>query len=99
MATQPIRDSPPTFAQELRRLREDNIPKQCALAIDIGRSAAAVSIWENGRKLPSLPALDRIAVALRNAGVPEVQINFLRSLWVEARSNPLPPLALNRRIA
>lgn len=53
-----------TFAATLRRYREDRGLRQYQLADRAGVSRTAVSLFELGQRMPSLPTMRRLADAL-----------------------------------
>jgi len=73
-----------TFASQLRQVRIRINAKQFWLAREIGCSDAAISLWENGSRLPRQNTMRRVFQALERVGA---QPNELVSLLVAWRSS------------
>jgi hypothetical protein len=71
----------PTFSTLLRTVRHRLSGKQAWLSAEIGCSAAAISLWESGARLPTPSSLARIVAALAKSGVPTPDLLDLHRSW------------------
>jgi transcriptional regulator with XRE-family HTH domain len=71
----------PTFKTVLYRLRKRYIGKQIALAGSLGCTEAAISFWENGRRLPLRAALPRILECFRIEGASVTELETLQRAY------------------
>ena len=85
-----------SFGDRLRALRRRLAGKQLWLAHVAGCSDAAVSFWENGKRLPARSTLSRIESALTEAGASPGDLAGLRLSWFEARLEARPEHRLLR---
>ena len=56
------------FSEELKRMRTRYAGKQLALACEMGCTEAAISMWERGKRRPSLPLVQAMIAAMRAQG-------------------------------
>ena len=92
----PLVDAPPNdpFAQRMRVLRTRFVGKQLCLAMALGRTDAAVSMWESGKRLPTSKTLRSILEFLAESGAPAQHLADLSASWDESRRGGM---AMRRR--
>src|SRR5947209_2491911 len=73
-----------SLAAQIKVLRRRFGVKQAWLAHATGCSAAAVSLWEHGKRVPYERTMARIVRALEDAGSPPGDIARLRESWHES---------------
>jgi DNA-binding XRE family transcriptional regulator len=70
-----------TFGVCLKQIRHHLGTKQICLSNAIGCTAAAISLWESGARLPSKPSLRRLLAALVAGGAPSSKLTLLFGIW------------------
>ena len=70
----------------MKALRQRFAGKQLCLAVIVGCTEAAVSLWETGKRLPNARTFFLILRALEGAGAPPSELVTLGNTWVEAAS-------------
>ena len=69
------------FNLVLRRLRKTYVGKQLSLAASLGYTEAAISLWENGERLPLRRTQAKIVECLRNAKAQSVELRALQDAY------------------
>src|SRR5713226_3892622 len=69
------------FKDVLHRLRKQYMGKQFTLAASLGCTEAAISFWENGRRMPHRTLLPHIAECFRASGAPVNEITELQQAY------------------
>jgi DNA-binding transcriptional regulator YiaG len=77
---------PQRFAQLMKTLRAQFAGKQLAFAVAVGRTDAAVSMWESGRRVPADKTLQCILAVLAEAGTPANHLADLTEVWKETKT-------------
>jgi hypothetical protein len=77
--------APDRFPAIIRALRRNQFGKQLALALAVGCTEAAVSYWENGKRVPRPGQFPSIADAFCRAGASLAALERLRLEWERAR--------------
>jgi hypothetical protein len=77
----PISDASPSFRSRFGELKKRLGLKQIWLAMEIGCSAAAISYWTSGARLPSTQNLRRILEALARGGASSNEVVALGHAW------------------
>jgi DNA-binding transcriptional regulator YiaG len=73
------------FASLMKALRVQCAVKQLCLAIAVGRTDAAVSMWESGKRVPGDRTLLCIIDALAEAGASKAHLAALAATWRKAK--------------
>jgi hypothetical protein len=73
-----------TFAHLMKDLRSRFAGKQLCLAVALGRTDAAVSMWESGKRLPARSTMESIIGIFAQAGAPDDHLAALSARWREA---------------
>jgi len=77
----------PRFGARFRILRQELAGKQSVLtAAGLSCTDAAISLWENGRRLPSTRMLRRTIGVFARLGATSEDIEELRSAWIAERA-------------
>src|SRR5439155_6310844 len=77
--------SQPTFACQLKELRQRFGFKQLWLANAVGCTDAAVSFWESGKRLPQAHILFRMVETLTKLGASPKELVSLYGSWREEK--------------
>jgi DNA-binding transcriptional regulator YiaG len=80
----------PPFALLMKELRSQFAGKQICLALALGRTDAAVSMWESGKRVPMGRTMQSIIDALAEAGATAEHLAALSSRWMQARRDRQP---------
>jgi hypothetical protein len=72
------------FAQLFKTLRSQLCLKQLALSSEVRCTAAAVSYWETGQRLPQRRSLLRILLAFGQCGAKQDELDRLEAAWQAA---------------
>jgi hypothetical protein len=84
-----IEDAGSGFPDLLRGLRCGYFEKQLVLARAVGCTEAAVSLWENGKRLPTRLTIMRVLRAFGGSGASSAELHRLHVCWREAMTGRL----------
>jgi DNA-binding transcriptional regulator YiaG len=74
-----------SFGCHLKLIRKRLSGKQVWLSQAIGRTEAAISLWESGARLPNSRSLSRILAVLAQGGASTTELLALRGAWLGER--------------
>jgi transcriptional regulator with XRE-family HTH domain len=82
-----------SFGSCLRTIRQRHLGKQLILSLAVGCTDAAVSYWENDRRLPTVNTFLRLRSALRACGATAAELDGLYACWREEVTSRAAPTA------